>query len=86
MIAVCSQNWHATCEALHVFVFIGTIWLSNAEGRNPPNTLPRHSKYAHTLWQRDDNLTGDGWFLIYREASQFVLAFFYLYFNLTERV
>lgn len=34
----------------YVFVFIRTIWLSNAGGENPPYALQHHSKYSHTLW------------------------------------
>lgn len=48
LITVYSQNWHATWETVNVFVFIGTIWLSNAEESNPPYALQHHSKYSHT--------------------------------------
>lgn len=35
MITVYSQNWHATCETVNVFVFICTIWLSKTLGEKP---------------------------------------------------
>lgn len=80
-ITVYSQNWHATCETVNVFVFIRTIWLSNAGGethRTHCNTTVNIHTHCGNWMIISQEMIGER-FMIYCEALQFVLRFsFYI--------
>ena len=88
MKTVYSQNWHATCETVNVFVFICTIWLSNAGGETHSThcnaTVNIHTHCGNRMIISQE-MIGER-FMIYCKASEFVLGFFVLYFNTIEHI
>lgn len=81
MVTVYAENWHATCETVNVFVFIRTIWLSNAGGeteRTHCNTTVNIHTHCGNRMIISQEMIGER-FMVQYEALQFVYRFsFYI--------
>lgn len=82
-ITVYSQNWHATCETVNVFVFICTIWLSNAGGethrKHCNTTVNIHTHCCNRMIISQETIGERR--MIYCEAIAACSQIFFLYFS-----